>query len=153
MLLFNNICCYAQNIDSDKCLSNIVKIDNDMQENRINIQDVDNFMDCFVGFDDNTEILEYRNEILFKLMECFPSDFLFSISQQDATVRKKICLDIEKPIHDSINLYKVYYRISIAHENANIRLQILNSIQIAIENAEKSRILLNTNDPQSIDMS
>ena len=139
-MVFNNILCYSQIINADICLANIVRVDNDIQKKQMNTQNIDAFLDCFIEQTNNVEILELRNEVLLKLMEHYPSDFMCSISKKNTEIYKSVCQDIERPIHDGINLYKIYYQISTIHSDSDVRLLILNSLQQAIENSEKETI-------------
>lgn len=137
IMLFNYVLCYSQMTNDDICLANIVKVKNDIQQMQINNQNINSFLDCFIEHTNNIEILEFRNEVLFQLMENYPSNFMSIIRHKNEKIQKNVCQDIERPVHDGINIYKVYYLISTTHSDIGIKQLLLNSLQKAIQNSEK----------------
>lgn len=115
----------------------IAKVDADIEQNKADNRNIDKFLDCFGRYDDNIELAEFRNEVLFALMEHFPSEFIRSMSMKETYFQACICQEIETPIHDGCELRNIYDRIVSANGNADVRQAVLKSLEKAIENRGK----------------
>jgi len=135
IMMLNGCLCHSQTWE-DICLATIVKLNNDIETGQKATQNIDTFLDCFNEYSDNVELLEFRNEVLFKLIARYPMDFINLLSNKSENICENICVDIENPIHDGINLYKAYYHILQTNNDQCVRERILNSLDKAIKISE-----------------
>lgn len=81
-MLLSYMSCYSQKTEEDVCLSNIMKMNSDIQQGKVNTRHIKVFLDCFIDHTNNVEILEFRNSVLFKLMEYCPEEFICFMSKK-----------------------------------------------------------------------
>lgn len=128
---------FTQTDSPEACIAVIAKVDADIEQNRTDNRNIDKFLDCFGRYDDNTELTEFRNEVLFALMEHFPSEFMRSMSMKETELQACICREIETPIHDGFGLHHIRERIASADGDADVRKAVLKSLEKAIENGQR----------------
>ena len=131
-MLLSYMPCYSQKTEEDVCLSNIMKMNSDIQQGKVNTRHIKVFLDCFIDHTNNVEILEFRNIVLFKLMEYCPEEFICLMSKKNTDILSNVCQNIENPIHDNINLYKIYNQILITSSDSDVKTEILDSLKEAI---------------------
>jgi len=104
-----------------------------------NIQDIDSsevreFLSLFsITCNDNIEFSEFRNEILFEILEKRPSFILSELLLCDSLTLKNLLHEIENPISDEFSIEKIYCSIKgikLKNKQKNI---ILKSLYIAIK--------------------
>ena len=57
--------CYSQKTEEDVCLSNIMKMNSDIQQGKVNTRHIKVFLDCFIDHTNNVEILDRRVYMLY----------------------------------------------------------------------------------------
>ena len=107
----------CSSILSNKCYSHdkdsiFIKIDHLESVNRL---DIELFMSYFDdSYDDNIEISENRNEMLFKLLSYVnPCLFIKTLSTQSENIINSIFFNIRHPINDQIDISKVLRNINL----------------------------------------
>ena len=73
-------------------------------ENRPKESKVCKLVEYFNEKDDNIEISEYRNELLFEIIQGKDVDCLLKVASSDTILQKKICLELQNPVDDTIDL-------------------------------------------------
>ena len=90
----------------------------------------------FKTFDDScknkVEYSEWSNELLFQLLEKYPEKFLEVLSFKERYDLNNIFQNLESPIHDGINLERIYSRVKNTNIESTIKKEVLDRIQIAI---------------------
>jgi hypothetical protein len=136
LILFIPSCAFSQYGKSDtlKCNVNIVTSTfhelNDLSEDRM-IEFLKTFgSEC----ENNTEYLEFSNEMLFKVLQTYPELFIFSIDKEKYEIDlDEIISNLENPLFDLIDLEKTLIIIENTQCDTNLKIQIANAIQIAID--------------------
>ena len=128
---------FTQTDSPEACIAVIAKVDADIEQKKADNRNIDKFLDCFGRYDDNVELIEFRNEVLFALMEHFPAEFMRSMSMKEAGLQAYICREIETPIHDGFGLHHIRERIASADGDADVRQAVLKSLEKAIENGQR----------------
>ena len=88
--------------------------------------------------ENNVELSEYRNELLFDVIgsECLIT--LLKTISNDTILQNKICSELENPVSDDINLQQLLDRLSsVPSEYVNIIGKMEKSINIAINKYRK----------------
>jgi hypothetical protein len=120
--------------DTLKCNVNIVTSTfqelNDLSQGRM-IE----FFKTFGGeCENNAEYQEYSNEVLFKVLQTDPELFISSIDLEKNEIDlDDIISNLENPLFDLIDLEKTLIVIESTQCDTNLKSQITNAIQIAIE--------------------
>ena len=99
---------------------------------------VEQLIDVMRNNDNNVELSEFRNELLFDVVgsDCLIT-LLKSISN-DTILQNKICTELETPVSDDINLQQLLDKLSsVPSEYAIIIGKMEKSINIAIDKYRK----------------
>jgi hypothetical protein len=135
-ILFVPSCAFSQSGRSDKlkCNVNIVASTfhelNDLSQGRM-IEFLKTFgSEC----ENNVEYNEFSNEVLFKALQTDPELFMSSIDKEKNEIDlDAIIFNLENPLFDLIGLEKTLIIIENTQCDTNLKSQIENAIQIAIE--------------------
>ncbi|MCF8359787.1 MAG: hypothetical protein K9H26_13580 [Prolixibacteraceae bacterium] len=118
--------------DSLKCnISIIHKTDSEIKE--ITYQDIDIFLCTFSkSCSRNIEFTEYSNEVLFKVLELYPSLFMKCVELNSEIEKEYIFSELSSPLYD-INGEKLKSIIQQAEGSPDIKIRIIQSIEKAME--------------------
>ena len=130
----------CQTLNSDSCIKNLVKLQNSINERNTDKHLIDQFWTCYEDrLENNVELSEFRNEVLFALLEHHTAITLLSLNAQNEHLVCNVLADIEYPVNDLINLYKIYYLVNITRDKEiKYKELIMSKLEHAIE---KGRII------------
>ena len=57
---------------------------------------------------------------------------MLNVKKKNTDILSNVCQNIENPIHDNINLYKIYNQILITSSDSDVKTEILDSLKEAI---------------------
>lgn len=131
-------CIYAQQVSPDVCIQTMGLLQNKIAHSHIEKGDIVGFWSCFENcYDNSIEILEFRNEILYALLQLYPKLTLSTLQEQSTSILDRVVHDLANPLHEGINLLKVYYKVATAEQVDNhLKECLLSGLQIAIDNKD-----------------
>ncbi len=93
---------------------------------------VNELYSLYVNDDDNVEISEVRNEMLFEIVESDRLDCLCQIMQADSIFQEKVLTELKSPVNDGINLEEVICNVNEYKGDSIIRHKMLTSLKEAV---------------------
>lgn len=80
----------------------------------------------------NVEFSEYYNEVLFQVLEKYPTMFCNCMALIEKMQQELICEELKEPVNDGINLDKIKKAVESSECQTDIKSIILNSINTAL---------------------
>jgi hypothetical protein len=104
-----------------------------ISENKIFTEmDVDIILESYQSeFDNNIELSEYRNDILFNMLSSSHVDILIYALCKDEKALQHVQTDIENPISDDINIGNCIMQLKNVHICISTKTKIIESLKVA----------------------
>ena len=128
---------YAQtNVASIKCN---LKALNKLYTN-LDSLDINTAREFFLTFSDRcnskVEYLEWSNELLFQFLQKNPEKFIEALSYGKNYELDNIYKNLESPIHDGIDLNKIFNKVEAIELHSSIKQEILKRIKSALSKTD-----------------
>lgn len=85
--------------------------------------------------ENNVEYSEWSNELLFKFVESNPLMLIEILTKEEGIKANYIIKVLEQPLDDGIDLKTIYNKVEKVDLNSEVKVNILKSIKIAIDNS------------------
>ena len=122
---------YADNLSMDDSLCSQVFLNTYKAGKTVNEHQINEFLGALgCEYFSSAEGGEFGNELLFSIVLSHPEIFLKSFSNQERLIQNIILVELERPVHDGIDLAKVRTSVSNAHGDKKVKERILNAIKV-----------------------
>ena len=87
--------------------------------------------------ENNIEFSEWGNEVLFEVLEDKPELFFFTLFSMDSVAIKSIESEVNSPVHDGIDLVKIYDNVEKCSLTDDIKTRALKFVKPSYEAYKK----------------